>query len=270
MRIMSHSRHTGHVRRTLCAPILALTLNGCSTFGNTPEEQANYCLSSGKEQSFDCDKPTAEAYTGPLRIRDLPIDDEALYARVEEIKFWLAQQRAVLSGEPLDPPQAGSDSPLIPPAPEAPEHPFVQSDAEETLVAALALAERGDYGTALSLIDEYKSLNPDDLSATLIESRILLQNGELQSAEELLRWQIKQTPRVPELYNNLAAVQAANGKVGDAIATLQQAFATDPSFARIQQNLKTLYSTSANQALLPDTRPLAPKLNMIDLIPPRD
>ncbi|MBV1786924.1 tetratricopeptide repeat protein [Marinobacterium sp. D7] len=265
---------SGQFTRTLPGLLLILTLNGCSVFQDTPSEtdndSDNYCLSAGKGQSYDCDNPTVLPYTGPLRIRDLPIDDETLYARVEEIKQWLAQQRAILSGEPLEHPPAGGDSTLIPPAPEALAAATDISNPEETLAAALALTERGDYETALSLIDEYKTLNPDDLSASLIESRILLQSGQLQSAEQLLRWKIKQNPQIPELYNNLAAVQAANGKVGEAITTLQQAFATDPSFARIQQNLKTLYTTSANQALMPDLAPVPPKLNLIDLVPERN
>ncbi|GGB88890.1 hypothetical protein GCM10011352_13630 [Marinobacterium zhoushanense] len=261
---------SGQFERPLSTLFLVSILSGCSAFLDTPSKTENFCLSAGKDQSYDCDNPPTEPYTGPLRIRDLPIDDETLYARVEEIKLWLAHQRALLSGEPVAQPLEGSDSALIPPAPEALVTPNVTSDPEETLAAALALIERGDYDTALSLIDEYKVLNPDDLSASLIESRILVLSGQLQSAEQLLRWKIKQNPHIPELYNNLAAVQAANGKVGEAISTLQQAFTTDPSFARIQQNLKTLYTTSANQALMPDLAPVPPKLNMIDLVPERN
>lgn len=259
---MAHGRYPGPSTSAVAALLLALTLAGCGSFRKQPAtpQSGDYCLSSGKEQSYDCSKPVAEPYVGPLRIRDLPIDDATLYARVEEIKRWLAQQRAILSGEL--PEQAIEDTELIPAAPEAEIR--AESTPEETLAAALALAERGDYSSALSLIDQYRALNPQDLSATLIESRILFQSGEAQSAAELLRRAIKQDPQVPELYNNLAAIQAANGDVGDAITTLQQAFATHPSFAKIQKNLKTLYTESAHRALLPDSTPATPKLEMID------
>ena len=76
-------------------------------------------------------------------------------------------------------------------------------------------------------------------------------------------------PNTAELYNNLAVIQAAQGNLGGAIQTLQRAFATDPSFARIQQNLKALYSASASQALLQERQPARPQLDMIDLIPRR-
>ncbi|KEA65549.1 hypothetical protein ADIMK_0506 [Marinobacterium lacunae] len=265
---MRSGKPSATLERLAVALILPLILTGCGAFQDTPQDSAgNYCLSAGKDQSYDCSKPVAELYTGPLRIRDLPIDDETLYSRVEEIKLWLAQQRAILSGEAVEP--ANDTDSLIPPAPDSIEHPSAHSTPEETLTAALALTDRGDFSTALSLISEYKTLKPEDLTASLIESRILLQSGDLNAAETLLREQIKLNPRVPELYNNLAAVQAADGNVGDAITTLQQAFATDPSFARIQQNLKTLYTSSANQAMMPDLEPQAPKLNMIDVIPNR-
>jgi tetratricopeptide (TPR) repeat protein len=248
---------------------LALLL-GCAALGSGCSSQppvstgSEYCLSAGQNQAFDCARPAAEHQPGPLRIRDLPIDDETLYARVDEIKRWLAAERARLNGEPV----ATTETALIPPAPAAPApQPQPGSDAQETFAAALALAERADVDTALTLLNEYRQLNPEDLSASLLESRILLQDGRIDAAERLLRAELEHHPLVPELYNNLAVVQARSGRLGAAIDTLQQAFATDPSFARIQHNLKQLYSASARNALTPDLPPVEPRLDMIEQIP---
>lgn len=246
----------------------ALLATGCKTLpwpsiGTTTDADGEYCLSAGQGQEFDCDQPAGTA-TGPLRIRSLPIDDETLYARVEEVKRWLASEKIRLT----DGTAAGQSPALIPPAPDAPVQPAVTaSDPQETLAAALALAERADYATALELLSTYRELNPEDLSATLAQSRILLQAGDSTAAEQLLEAALSEHPLVPELYNNLAVIQAQTGRLGAAIETLQQAFATDPSFARIQRNLKQLYSASAQNALAPDLPPTRPQLEMIEQLP---
>ncbi|WP_432696467.1 tetratricopeptide repeat protein [Marinobacterium sp. YM272] len=220
-----------------------------------------YCLSAGKDQTFDCNSDAPEAYTGPLRIRDLPIDDETLYARLEETKRWLAARKAELSGAA---PVEEDAAPLIPEAPQAPPP---NSTPEEALAAALALAQRGEYGPALSLTAQFRALTGDDLSATLVESRILFLSGDYSLARTRLEAAIDRHPGAPELYNNLATIQAAEGQTGAAISTLQKAFTTDPSFARIQANLKALYSASAQRALQPDLPAPKPTLEMIDHLP---
>ena len=66
------------------------------------------------------------------------------------------------------------------------------------------------------------------------------------------------------MYNNLAAAQAAQGNLGGAVETLQKAFATDTTFARIQENLKQLYRTTAQRALATDIEVPTPTLELID------
>lgn len=238
-------------------------LGGCSTRGESDADKtAQYCLSSGQQQTFDCDSTDGSVYTGPLRIRDLPIDDETLYARLEETKRWLATRKAELTGEALPPAQEPEAF-----IPEAPQARTVASTPEEALAAALALAHRGEFDEALSLTREYRELTQDDLAATLVESRILFIQADYTRAQQLLENSIQRYPQVPELYNNLAAVQAAQGKTGAAITTLQEAFATDPSFARIQANLKSLYSASALHAMQPDLPAPKPTLDMIEQLP---
>lgn len=266
------AKHAKHPRRrawpgmAFSLLLSSVMLSGCSGPGTKTAQTGKdgYCLKAGKDQSYDCSKP-AGLSSGPLRIRDLPIDDATLYARVDEIKRWLDAQKARLLNSNA---KTGPDTaaPLIPPAPKA-QAPV--STPEETLAAAIALGDRKQYKAAIDLLAQYHKLHPEDLSATLVESRLLFQDGQGEAAENLLKQQLKSHPHVAELYNNLAVIQAAKGNLGSAIATLQAAFSTDPSFARIQANLKTLYSVSASQALLPNPQQPAPKLNMIDMIPKR-
>ncbi|SEG72421.1 tetratricopeptide repeat protein [Marinobacterium lutimaris] len=242
---------------------LVAMIAGCSSTGGQQNQQAaEYCLSAGKQQTFDCNNQDGSLYSGPLRIRDLPIDDETLYARLEETKRWLATRKAELTGEAT--PVAENTEELIPAAPQA-QAPI--STPEEALAAALALAQRGEFDTAMTLAHEYRELTLDDLSATLVESRILFIKADYVRARQLLEESIQRYPQVPELYNNLAAIQAAQGETGAAINTLQAAFATDPSFARIQANLKNLYSASARHAMQPDLPAPRPTLDMIEQIP---
>lgn len=243
---------------------LALLLTGCGSMRGEPEQAQTeqYCLSAGKHQTFDCASEDGSLYTGPLRIRDLPIDDETLYARLEETKLWLANRKAELTGEVL-PTEVEAEGFI----PDAPQAQAPASTPEEALAAALALAHRGEFDTALTLAEEYRTLTQDDLSATLVESRILFIKADLDQAQQLLEESIQRYPQIPELYNNLAAVQAAQGRTGAAISTLQQAFATDPSFARIQANLKNLYSASARHAMQPDLPAPRPTLDMIEQLP---
>ncbi len=240
--------------------LLSVGATSCSVTPTSPTVAEDPCLSALGQSSAACADPQR---AGPLQIRDLPIDDSTLYSRLAEIKLWLAAEKARLRGEPV--PEA-ANAELIPAAPE----PLTRlSSPEETLAAAISLADRGQNNEALGLIQAYRGLNPGDLSAALVESRILFQQGQPRQAETLLRQLLLEYPHTAELYNNLAVIQAAQGNLGGAIQTLQQAFATDPSFARIQQNLKALYSASASQALLQERQPARPQLDMIDLIPQR-
>lgn len=258
---MGLHRRTPRYGLLLANTALLLLLSGCGIKETTPSNSGQYCLSAGQDQTFDCEGDAQQAYTGPLRIRDLPIDDETLYARLEETKRWLAARKAELSGEA---PAAAEAAPLIP---EAPEAPAPNSTPEEALAAALALAQRGEYKSALELTSEFRGLTGDDLSATLVESQILFLSGDYSQARTLLYAGIDRHPKVPELYNNLAVVQAAEGETGAAINTLQTAFTTDPSFARIQANLKSLYSASAQRAMQPDLPAPKPRLEMIEHLP---
>lgn len=259
---------SGRMRRAGYSLLLASTVlsAGCTLLPQHENRTEEYCLSAGQGQAFDCARPADEPSAGPLRIRSLPIDDETLEARVAEIKRWLAAERVRLSTDPSAP--AAAPEQLIPPPPDAPagQEPL-GSDAEETLIAAQALAERGEIEAGLELLQQYRQLQPDDLSAILLSSRLLLLANRYEEAERLLNTALENHPRVAEIYNNLAVIQARQGRLGAAIDTLQQAFSTDPSFDRIQRNLKALYAVSARNALTPDLPPLQPKLEMIEQLP---
>lgn len=133
---------SGYMRTTGSLLLVSATLLsvGCSQLpwpAPDADAKAEYCLSAGQRQDFDCSQPATDHPAGPLRTRDLPIDDDTLYARVEEVKRWLAAERARLSGETLPAAPQAPDTP----APAQPETAALDaSDPEETVAAALALA----------------------------------------------------------------------------------------------------------------------------------
>lgn len=167
---------SGRMRRAGYSLLLTSTMlsAGCSLLPQHENGTEEYCLSAGHGQAFDCARPAEASSAEPLRIRSLPIDDETLEARVAEIKRWLAAERERLSTDPSSP--AAAPEQLIPPPPDAPAGQAAPgSDAEETLIAAAqALAERGEIETGLDLLQQYRQLHPDDLSAILLDSRLLL------------------------------------------------------------------------------------------------
>ncbi|MBS98411.1 MAG: hypothetical protein CMI01_07005 [Oceanospirillaceae bacterium] len=251
---------TRTVSRPLLLPaVFGVLLAGCAGSSSHRQAQSEYCLKAGKNQAYDC-QATETSVTGEtLRIRPLPIDDETLFARVEAIKHWLAEEKQRLSENSnthSNPPPS-----LVSPAPEANAPPSVE---QETLAAAITLFQRGNQADALSLVQNYRQLNPESLDGILVHSRLLIGMDKSSEAEALLTDTLKDHPDQAAVYNNLAAAQAAQGNLGGAVETLQKAFATDTTFARIQENLKQLYRTTAQRALATDIEVPTPTLELID------
>lgn len=90
--------------------------------------------------------------------------------------------------------------------------------------------------------------HPNNPNLLLLEGVIQGELGNEALAEKLFLALNKKYPHLPEPLNNLAVIYVNRGDLNRAISTLQQAFETHPSYARVQSNLRTLYTTLASQA----------------------
>lgn len=241
-------------RQLLIATLALLTLLGCQ-----PQQQSQNAL------PVDCDQTLASCVDeqlskGPLYIPKVEIDEVSLQQRVDGLKRWLAWQRAVALGETSD--TFDTSEQLISSAPSFDSEPSIA--VQERIRAVQLLADTGDLTEATILSREMLRLEPNSIDLILLQSSLLTQQQRYEESKTLLSQALLDFPKVAELYNNQAANLAAQGQIGGAIEMLQTAFATHPSFAQIQTNLKQLYSLTAQRALSPNEKMAMPELKALE------
>jgi tetratricopeptide (TPR) repeat protein len=227
--------------------LLVTTLAGCSSRPaqeDIARPDSPYCLRSGNAEAFSCDAalPTAPPAASTPPGRSNPIEDDALYAELAEIKSWLnsekdehadSQNITDESDVVLGAPVVTADSPEPAPAPPLPR---LQADARYRLI--------------------------------LNDAQSLYRQGFYQHAQTELMQLIELYPDRPEAYNNLGVMLAESRQYSEAIGQLQQALATHPHYARIHANLRNLYaelskSTYSDALGLGRQRP-SPRLEMLE------
>ena len=134
------------------------------------------------------------------------------------------------------------------------------------------LIARGDYAEALSVIDYALAKNP--LSVQLRFQRCVAyeKKGDTARAVKLYEDFITRYPEIPEPYNNLAAILAAQGNLDRAQSLVERSLALRPSFALAYDNLGQIYLAKARNAFdsalanAPGNRTIEKKLRAIDAI----
>ena len=241
--------------RRFLVPVALLLMLGCQPQTQSLKDQAT---SACDQALASCaDELTSK---GPLYIPKVEIDQVSLQQRVDALKRWLAWQQAVALGE-TDLPFETSDQ-LISAAPIFDLEPMIA--VQERIRAVQLLADTGAINDAITLSREMLRLEPSSIDLILLQSSLLTRQQRYEESSDLLVSALNRFPRVPELYNNQAANLAAKGRIGEAIEILQTAFATHPSFAQIQNNLKQLYTHTAQRALSPNETSAAPLLKPLE------
>lgn len=239
-------------RKLLFPTLLLLPMLGCQLQPQNPVQSCDPTLASCSEQIATED--------GPLFIPPIEVDQVDLQNRISELRRWLEWQRAVALGE-TDKPYA-AEQPLISAAPELQLRQTIA--VEDRIHAVQQLADSGDLLEATLLSQEMLMLEPDAVDLILLHSSLLTRQQRYSESRLLLSSALVRFPEVPELYNNQAANAAAEGELGEAIELLQTAFATHPSFAQIQANLKSLYTITAQRALSPQDTQYSPELKVLE------
>ena len=126
-------------------------------------------------------------------------------------------------------------------APAAPAHANEMSDINK-------LMRSGQYAEALTKTDAVLAKHPRDAQMRFTKGLILAEQNRSADAIAVFTKLTEDFPDLPEPYNNLAVLYAANGQYDKARASLDMAMRTNPTYATALENLGDVYAKLASQA----------------------
>jgi len=110
------------------------------------------------------------------------------------------------------------------------------------------LMKQGQLAAALDQANAYIAKNPQDAQTRFMKGLILTEQNNKAEAIKTFSALTRDFPGLPEPYNNLAVLYAAQGKYDEAKNALQMAIRTNPSYATAQENLGDIYAKMATAA----------------------
>ncbi len=113
---------------------------------------------------------------------------------------------------------------------------------------ASALLRKGQAAQALELVDKHLKANPKDARARFLRGVILTEQQKPNEAIAAFRALNEDQPELPEPYNNLAVLYAAQGRYDDARRVLETAIVANPGYALAHENLGDIYARMAAQS----------------------
>ncbi len=111
-----------------------------------------------------------------------------------------------------------------------------------------ALTKQGQYAKALERVNQYLAQKPGDPNARFTKGLILAEQNKSAEAVEVFTALSRDYPELPEPYNNLAVLYAAQGEYEKARQQLEKSIRTHPSYATAYENLGDVYTKLASQA----------------------
>ena len=106
----------------------------------------------------------------------------------------------------------------------------------------------GERTQALKQLDQALALRPRDAGLRFLQTVLLTESGRAAEAGQLLERLTEDYPELPEPYNNLAVLQAAEGQIDRARSLLEAALRLDPGYRTAQQNLGDVLLRLAQRA----------------------
>ena len=113
---------------------------------------------------------------------------------------------------------------------------------------ASKLLRAGQHQQALERINKALTGKPRDAQARFLKGLILAEQGSSKEAIDVFQRLTQDYPSLPEPYNNLAVLFAAQGQYDKARGALEQSIRTHPSYATAYENLGDVYAKLASQA----------------------
>jgi len=138
--------------------------------------------------------------------------------------------------------------------------------------SAQAALRSGDATRALEISETALKTFPNDAQLRFIRAMALNQLNRLPEAEAAFTDLTQEFPELPEPYNNLAVVRAAQGKLDQARVALEDAIRAVPGYAVAHENLGDIHVQLAARSyrnalrLEPANRTIAPKLKLVSQV----
>lgn len=110
------------------------------------------------------------------------------------------------------------------------------------------LLRQGQHAQALERINQFLSSKPRDPQGRFLKGLILAEQSKASEAIEIFTKLTQDYPELPEPYNNLAVLYAAQGQYEKARQSLELSIRTHPSYATAYENLGDVYTKLASQA----------------------
>ena len=152
----------------------------------------------------------------------------------------------------------GADASLVDPLPinRGGQPADARAELENQRRQAQAALNRRDPARALAMANAALQEAPGDARLRFLKGLALFQLKRMADAEHEFNGLIEEFPELPEPYNNLAVVRAAQGNLEGARDALEAAIRSVPDYAVAYQNLGDLYLQLAAQRWRP--APCAP------------
>lgn len=156
-----------------------------------------------------------------------------------------ASRASVGSGSGND----GADASLVDPLPinRGGQPADARAELENQRRQAQAALNRRDPARALAMANAALQEAPGDARLRFLKGLALFQLKRMADAEHEFNGLIEEYPELPEPYNNLAVVRAAQGNLEGARDALEAAIRSVPDYAVAYQNLGDLYLQLAAQ-----------------------
>ena len=119
---------------------------------------------------------------------------------------------------------------------------------------------RGDGLGALQRVDQALRAWPGDAGLRLLQGVLLADAGRRPEAAQVLEALTQAFPELPEPYNNLAVLRAADGQLAQARGLLETALRLDPQYRTAHENLGDVLVRLAHQAYVAAAGPRAEPL----------
>jgi Flp pilus assembly protein TadD/ketosteroid isomerase-like protein len=107
---------------------------------------------------------------------------------------------------------------------------------------------QGNNLAALEKVNSFLATNPKDAQGRFLKGLILTELNRQPEAIKVFSDLTDDYPELPEPYNNLAVLYAAQGQYERAKNSLEMAIRTHPSYATAHENLGDIYAKMASQS----------------------
>lgn len=126
--------------------------------------------------------------------------------------------------------------------------PAIAHSAVPTVQDANQTFRQGKNQLALEKVNAFLVANPKDAQGRFLKGLVLTEMNRYADAIKVFSGLTEDYPELPEPYNNLAVLYAAQADYERAKNSLEMAIRTHPSYATAHENLGDIYAKMASQA----------------------